>query len=776
MSQPNLQSQRGTVGPSGRWARHRWLWVMMVGAVAVAVLLPAVRAEADTGRWAGSVAVLTSLLGAGGLVALYGLCVIGLGWPMARLLLPRGGGDAGGAGGAGMSGEVRWLQPALGLAALLALTHALGVAGLLSGVTGAVVAPAVLLGGAVLAGVQAHRARGGGLVMPRLPGTALLALPAVAAAIAAACSPPGYLWESEAGGFDSLSYHLQLPVEWARTVADGGAGRLWPLEHNVYSYLPSAVESLYLHLHALLGGGVATAGQPAGMLAFDGLGLVAAQFLHAGMGLLAALLTARVASVVLRGWLPVERRALAGGVAGAALVGTPWVVVVSSLSYNECGVLVFFAAALLATVEPTDRPVRRALVVGLLLGSACACKPTAAFLVGPTIGAMWLLAHKPSRWPMLALAGAAGVALTFGPALVRNAAASGNPVFPAGARVFGGGHWTAEQSARFASAHAAVGPWSRGLAAMFETTGSPTAAAESDARHPRGWLHPQWSVLPILGGACMAGLLAARVGAVRRVAVGMAIGMVVACVWWAGFSHAQSRFLVPLAVPLAVAVGVGFGLLIEPSRQGPGRRAAAMLVAALPAVAAVSSLTLLLAQRGSHPFRLMTTGVGQVLGTTLREPLSALGPEGALEQLSRLDPPTACNLLVPAGEELVLLGESAPLYFVGPVKYATTWDAPPGPIAAAAGAAAVSTPAELARLLRPARGARWVFVNIVELERLHAAGWLDPRLSPVFVRGLLAALGQPVLVWRAEEADAPRAVRAALYRVTAETGTPVTTP
>lgn len=820
MSQP-LPSPHAATAPDrgypggllARARRHRWLLLLAVGSPVLAVLLPVLRPDDGVPGWLGPLTVLTSTVSSLSLVIVYAACATGLGWPLARLLLPPDdtpGAAAGAVSPAGGTG-VRWLQPALGLAALLWLTHTFGALGLLSGGGGGAtgVALAVLVLGVTLAAVQlvrrvrANRVRRAGL-LPPLPPTALLALPAAATIIAAAASPPGYLWESEAGGFDSLSYHLQLPIEWARPQTEGGTGALAPQQHNVYSYLPGSVESLYLHLHALLGGGLDSAGGgpsrlggsagtpgsgggPGGLMAGDGMGLVAAQALHAAMAALAALLVARCASVVLRGWLPVERRTLAGGVAGAALVGTPWVVVVSSLSYNEAGVLAFFAAALLASLEPATRPARRALAVGLLLGAACACKPTAAFLCGPTIAALWALSHRPARWPALALAGAAGVAIAFAPALVRNAAYSGNPVFPAASAALGRAHWSPEQVARFARAHAPPGPLGTGLAALVETSGDPAAPPESDRRSPRGWMHPQWSVLPMVGAACAAGLL--LTAATRRAAAALSLGLLAACLWWAWGSHAQSRFLIPLAVPLSVCVGVGFGLLLERARASGAARVAVILLGAVPAVAASTAMVMLLDQRGSRPFHLLTSGVSQVLGKTLRQPLAALPPQDALAELVRLDPATACNLVVPANEELVLLGESAPLYFLGPVRWATNWDAPPPPIGPALdsidqrpGARALA-PDELLAMIRPRQGqpARWFFVNVNELERFHASGWLDPRLSPAFVRTLLDALGQPVLVWRSPRGGGgSRAVTGALYRLAPEPpeapGTPTPTP
>jgi len=51
-------------------------------------------------------------------------------------------------------------------------------------------------------------------------------VPTIAIVILAACSAPGWLWATEFGGYDVLSYHLQLPREWY------DAGRIVPLDHS----------------------------------------------------------------------------------------------------------------------------------------------------------------------------------------------------------------------------------------------------------------------------------------------------------------------------------------------------------------------------------------------------------------------------------------------------------------------------------------------------------------------------------------------------------------
>src|SRR5690606_10634132 len=123
------------------------------------------------------------------------------------------------------------------------------------------------------------------------PLTPLAALPAVAVLLVAACNPTGWLWPGEGNGYDALSYHLQLPQEWI------AAGAIRPLEHNVYSYLPSYMEAAFLHIGVMMGAppsGGATGG-PWGLLAADGTGVIASQLLSAFAALMASWITARLA-------------------------------------------------------------------------------------------------------------------------------------------------------------------------------------------------------------------------------------------------------------------------------------------------------------------------------------------------------------------------------------------------------------------------------------------------------------------------------------------------
>ena len=77
----------------------------------------------------------------------------------------------------------------------------------------------------------------------------LLAIPPMAMMTVAAMLPPYLLWTpDEPHGYDAVEYHLQVPREWYE------AGRIVPLHHNVFSYLPFNVEMHYLLAMHLRGG------------------------------------------------------------------------------------------------------------------------------------------------------------------------------------------------------------------------------------------------------------------------------------------------------------------------------------------------------------------------------------------------------------------------------------------------------------------------------------------------------------------------------------------
>src|SRR5205807_663778 len=136
--------------------------------------------------------------------------------------------------------------------------------------------------------------------------------------------------------------------EWAAG-AGGGGGRLWPSDHNVYSYLPSFMEAAFLHLGALMPG---PSDPVRRMLGDDANWVIACQYLHAGIALIGALLVARLAALLSRRCAIADPAARFFGIlAGAFVLCTPWTVVVSTLPYNDAAIIPLLAAAILAIIE-----------------------------------------------------------------------------------------------------------------------------------------------------------------------------------------------------------------------------------------------------------------------------------------------------------------------------------------------------------------------------------------------------------------------------------------
>ena len=583
------------------------------------------------------------------------------------------------------------LETGAGLAVTLTATHLLGWAGLLGGSTGTMVAWAALVPGLVGFGMRVRPA--GAAVLLRSP----WALPGVAACgllLAAATMTPGFVWRGEFGGFDALSYHLTLPQEWMRS------GAVRPFEHNVYSFLPSYLEAAFLH--------VAQLGAPGadGMLAGDGLGLRSAQMLHAMVGVCAALATGRV------GTLAAERMAPAwpgaGPLAFSLSALTPWAVVAGSLAYNEMALVLMLAACGRALFMDMT-PAHRWALCALLVGAACAAKPTALFMVGGPVAVGLLAVTAKREWLRGAVIGALIGALMLAPWMVRNWLASGNPVFPFAAKIFanasgGTGHWTAEQVSRYAAAHKFTGSWSdRVRLAVIPDTADPMGVSW------RGVTNPQWGLL-LCAAVALAVLLPVwtrRRERPARAMVGvLAAGLLAQLVAWLAFTHIQSRFLLPTLPTACVLVALAAAAMAP-------RLAFAKAIAGTAAAAQMLALVLTVAREPS-----------QVVAAGLIVPVGALTKPGGApaEQQS---PEHVVNTVVTDAKTVLLVGHSTPLYFTGPVRWATAWDE--SALAAALGDGSDAFGAS--RRLRDA-GIEHVFVNFPELDRLLRSGFLDPRLAP----------------------------------------------
>ena len=609
----------------------------------------------------------------------------------------------------------------LGIAALLWIDVVLGSLGAFGGRGGVrqVLAWAVLVPGILMLGSirGTFAARWSGLRSLAAVPAAWCALPALAVLAYAVTLPPGIAWATEFGGYDALSYHLELPREWFEL------GRIATLSHCVYSAFPNYVEAAFLHCTSLLG-----------QSAPHGLAM-APQVLHALMGVAAAAAVGGVAAM-LAGPDPVRAR-WAQGAGFTALLGVPWVIVTGSLAYDEMAVLLMAATAMLAWGTRRDQvsseahppAMRPGIAVGLALGAAVGAKLTAVGMVALPVAAWAIVAApagglRPLARGALAAAGAATIVLL--PWLVRNWADAGSPIFPFGGV---GGGWTSEQFARFAAGHAAppgtrVGArlaalWDHGFREGFGT------APDADP-----WL-PQWGVAFFAGSAALPAI-AARA---PRAALALVAMLAAQAAFWMFATHLQSRFLLPCAVPLCAAMGAALAPIAGVAAGTAPRRAAAVAVALLGwslQPAWVLSLDPRMNDPRGVPMNLPALGsaIGHV-GPGTAADTQAMAAEGAPVPLAWF-----ANWMLPTGSRLGCEGEADVFWCVDAPAWGTTWDG--GPLARALRAHPDDPDAAVAALR--AEGLTHLAIGETSLARWERAGWLDPALAPERIRAVTSRL------------------------------------
>lgn len=637
-----------------------------------------------------------------------------------------------------LRGTAREVEPIFGLSIFLSASHALAYMGLTAGPSRQLVA--LLLVGVGLCVFVADRVRAmkqppeaptaGEVRLPRWVSLSLQASFVIASAvlIVAALSPPGWLWSSEFGGYDALSYHLQLPQEWLRQ------GKLAPLDHNVYSFLPSYVESAFLLIAALTGAPAApTASSHAfGLAAGIAQGAVACQLLHAGIAIWCARALAALA----------RRIAPAGAaLAGPLLISIPWVIVVGSLAYNEMPLLLLMIGAISCAADNTDGSLKRAALCAWLVGIAVSVKPTAIMLAAPAAG-VTLLAWTPwKRWPAVSLVSAIVGALSLLPWMVRNFNAAGNPAFPALADFFTSAHWTQEQLDRFARSHQFYGSLGERLALTI----LPDSSDPAGARH-RGLLHPQWALLFPIAIVALGTLLATLRGAparAKRWAIVLGLSLAAQLIAWLFFTHVQSRFLLPLA-PIAVLAIV---VLADSLSRGPARDRGLRVVVSLAAFLALGhagwSAYLFTQERAGHPNTALVIGAGAFTGESIRTQLPNLPQAQRDEVLNQIPPEAFINLTLPHDARLWLLGDATPFYLGGIVDYNTTYDA--SPLTAAIDRYG-SDATGWARYLR-AQKIDYVLINFGELNRLVRSGFAEPSVTPENANKLVVSWGSIIHAW-----------------------------
>lgn len=347
--------------------------------------------------------------------------------------------------------------------------------------------------------------------------------------MAGATLPAGWTGRGTCDFYDVLEYHLQLPREYYN------AQHIASLPHNCYSFYPLGTEMLYLLAMCLRNG------------AYEGM--YAANAIPGCFTLLAVL---GVFSA-LRSESETRARFC------AALLGTtPFVLYLSGLAMAETAMLACLTLALLWLRQWLAAPsLRGGLCIGLTAGAALAIKYlSAGFIAGPVLAAMFIAAClKTPRMKRIgqALASAAIALLLFSPWLIRNAATTGNPVFPLATQIMGGAHWSSECRQRWEDGH---GPQTKPPVPppaswkLPEHTDWPVTLVQDFV------LSPMYSPLLTLLGLAAAILVLLR-DASRNVWNCCLLGvLIVQTIVWLTCTHqSPSRFIVPAVVPLALLCG-----------------------------------------------------------------------------------------------------------------------------------------------------------------------------------------------------------------------------
>ncbi len=610
------------------------------------------------------------------------------------------------------------IELGIGLTITLSLTHGLGTLGVLNPITAWIITGL----GCVLVGfdLRAHANdlnHSIGRVTVSIPGIGFVL--GCVLVVAMSLNPPGVLWDSEFGGYDALSYHLQLPREWLE------AGRIWPSEHNVYSFLPSYFEGAYLHFASLAGAPKTTADGFSGFLANDARVLMSTQLFSALLVIVSACAAGSVARRAIELDLPdadVEDRH-PGLCARVLMMGTPWIVVVGSLAYNEMGVVFLGICALAVALERDASTSFRSIASALIVGGACSIKPTALFLLAPSVGIVLLSTIPIRQWGRPIVLGSLVGLLTLLPWLVRNEIATGNPVFPQLASVFGDGHWSTAQHAIYADAHRFAGS----IADRFMMLFVPDPAGTAHVSRYRGLTNLQWGITPWVGLIGCIVLVAQQ--RTRRLGLVLAGAIALPLLSWMMFTHLQSRFLVPIT-PMFIGAGV-LGLASVPAATLRRR-----LVGVISIVSIGWTILLAASQSSGNPFMLVDLGAGVFTG-----------------EVEVHDPPWAAtlNTIAHPGETIYLLGDATPMYVRSPVLSNTVYDRW---IIEEAIAAHPNEPASWTQALRD-KNIDLVVISFSELSRFANSGWLPESIEPAMLNEWINTLGEPIYVWTNPDRSEP---------------------
>jgi len=617
----------------------------------------------------------------------------------------------------------RWIiELAVGFTIMLTLSHGLGVLGVLNPLS----AWGVIFIGCAFVAIDGRSYLDG---LNTAIGQTTLSLPGVAfvlgcvVVVLMSCNPPGVSWDSEFGGYDALSYHLQLPREWLE------AGRIWPSEHNVYSFLPGYFESAYLHFAHLAGSPRITDSGISGFFVSDARAAMSTQLFSALLVIVSGIAMGQVADRCIELYLPDtnQKQPYASRFARMLMACTPWLIVVGSLAYNEMGMVFLGVGALAIAIEHRARPMSRSCIAALIVGGACSVKLTALFFIAPSIAVILLSTIPRRNWFKPIFFGVCVGTLTLLPWMIRNEIATGNVVFPQVHSIFGHGHWTNNQHALYQVAHQFDGSLIDRLSLLVLSDSDGT---DHVSRY-RGLTNIQWGITPLLGLiGCI--LLIAR-PTTRKLGAVVSLALILPIISWMLLTHLQSRFLVPMA-PIFIGAGA-LGLASVPIEQLHKRITQICSLVALGIVVAVTAV-----QSGGNPFQLVDLGTGVFTG-----------------EIEINDAPwtATLNTILDSEETVYLLGDATPMYLRSPMVYNTVYD---HWLIEDAIIAHPDAPLQWTGFLR-SQGIDIVVVSFSEINRYAQSRWLPESIKLDQLIDWIDSLPEPIYVWTAPNNSEP--IRAA---------------
>ncbi|RMF78950.1 MAG: hypothetical protein D6744_09605, partial [Planctomycetota bacterium] len=287
---------------------------------------------------------------------------------------------------------------------------------------------------------------------------------------------------------------------------------------------------------------------------------------------------------------------------------------------------------------------------------------------------------------------------------VRNTVFTGNPIYPFASEWFDGRDWTAEQAER----------WRRGHHLSESQSSLPQrlriAGRELFGRFDRDT--NQWGA-SLFGGGTIALGLAGLCAAGSRVGWFCSIWTATMLVAWLGLTHMPGRFVAPLVIPLAAALG-------QAAQRRRLRAATCVLVLISATFAAVQLVQLL----REHVRWWSRKGVA----------LTALA--GATRDFVEAHP---LNAVLPGDAYAWLIGDAAVFYVDRRIHYTVVFSRDPW-IEFAAGGDSREAPSAAACLnwLRE-RGVTHVVFHWPEIERLRRTYGFAARVTHAWVQELEAA-------------------------------------